>query len=118
VTIQEVTSPQTLSQWIRDRFGFTSREARVASHLTRRRSNAEIARALRISPHTARRHTEKVMTKLNVHRRIEVRMKILAAIDSLERRSGHGRQQAAAAAVRSRASSELTASVPSMHPPR
>jgi DNA-binding CsgD family transcriptional regulator len=90
VTIQEVTSRQTLSQWIRNRFGLTSREARVAIHLTRRRSNAEIARALQISPHTARRHTERVMAKLNVHRRIEVRKKILAAINSLERRRGNG----------------------------
>jgi DNA-binding CsgD family transcriptional regulator len=94
VTIQEVTSRQTLSQWIRNRFGLTSREARVALHLTRRRSNAEIARALRISPHTARRHTEKVMNKLNVHSRFAVRKQILAAIDSLERRRGAGRHAA------------------------
>jgi len=95
VTIQEVNSRQTLSRWIRNRFGLTSRESRVALHLTRRRSNAEIARALQISPHTARRHTERVMAKLNVHRRIEVRRKILAAIDSLERRRGRGRHAAA-----------------------
>jgi len=92
VTIQEVTSRETLSQWVRNRFGLTSREARVALHLTRRRSNAEIARALRISPHTARRHTEKVMNKLNVHSRFAVRRKILAAMDSFEHRRGDGRK--------------------------
>lgn len=96
VTIQKVTSRETLSQWVRNRFGLTSREARVALHLTRRRSNAEIARALRISPHTARRHTEKVMSKMNVHSRLAVRKKILAAIDSRER--NHAARRPAAAA--------------------
>jgi DNA-binding CsgD family transcriptional regulator len=99
VTIQEVTSHQTLSQWVRNRFGLTAREASVALHLSRRRSNAEIARALRISPHTARRHTEKVMSKLDVHSRFAVRNRVLAAIDSLERHRG-GRRPGTAAPAR------------------
>lgn len=84
VTIQEVTSHKTLSQWVQDQFGLTAREARVAYLLSRRRSNAEIARALHISPHTARRHTENVMHKLSVRSRYEVRAAIKEAIIKAE----------------------------------
>ena len=44
-------------------------EAEVAFLLAERRTNAEIAEALFISPHTARYHTEAVMGKLGVGRR-------------------------------------------------
>lgn len=84
VTIQEVTSRKTLSQWVRDHFGLTARESRVAYLLARRRSNAEIAHALHISPHTARRHTENVMHKLNVRSRYDVRTTIKKAIAQAE----------------------------------
>lgn len=43
------------------RFGLTPRQAEVALLLARRRTNREVARALHISPYTARRHTEKVL---------------------------------------------------------
>jgi DNA-binding CsgD family transcriptional regulator len=52
--------------------GLTSREAEVALALAARRSSAEIARALGISPHTARRHAERVLDKLGVRSRREV----------------------------------------------
>lgn len=54
------------------RFGLTPREVEVALLLSERRSAREIARALKISVHTVRRHTEKVFGKLNVHRRQDV----------------------------------------------
>lgn len=57
---------------VTERFGLTPREAEVARALERRLSNAEIARALGISPHTALRHTERVLSKLGVSSRREV----------------------------------------------
>lgn len=51
------------------RFGLTPRQGEVALLLSRRLSNREIAKSLTISPHTALRHTEAVMAKLNVRDR-------------------------------------------------
>jgi len=50
----------------------TKREREVAGLLARGESNARIAELLRISPHTARRHTESVMLKLGVNARAQV----------------------------------------------
>ena len=55
------------------RYGLTPREARVAMLLASGAHAREIAQALGISPHTARRHAESVMRKLGVHSRMEVR---------------------------------------------
>jgi DNA-binding CsgD family transcriptional regulator len=54
------------------RFGLTKRQASVALLLAEGRSNEEIARALSISSHTARHHTEQVLAKLNAKSRAEV----------------------------------------------
>ena len=51
----------------------TRQEAHVARLLAERRSNREIAAALGISPHTARHHTERVLVKLGLHSRADVR---------------------------------------------
>ncbi|NIP61104.1 MAG: PAS domain-containing protein [Gemmatimonadetes bacterium] len=59
--------------WLGKRFDLTPRQAEVALLLARRRTNAEIAEALGISPHTARRHTEKVLLKLGISSRRDVR---------------------------------------------
>ena len=56
-----------------EHFSLTAREARVAGLLAERRSNREIADALGISAHTARHHTERVLSKLGVHSRAGVR---------------------------------------------
>lgn len=58
-------------------FGLTKAEARVAALIGRGLSNAEIATQLYISPHTARRHTERILLKLQVRSRAEVPGKIL-----------------------------------------
>jgi DNA-binding NarL/FixJ family response regulator len=58
------------------RFGLTRREAQVAQLLAQGRSNLAIARDLRISSHTARHHTQKVLSKLEVHSRAEAGAKI------------------------------------------
>lgn len=57
---------------LQTRYGLTSREVDVAIELAHGRSNAAIARALSISPHTARHHAEKIFLKLGVHSRAEV----------------------------------------------
>ncbi len=59
--------------------GLTAREAEVARLLARRLSNAEVAAALGVSPHTARHHTERVMQKLGVSKRADVAAALLAA---------------------------------------
>lgn len=63
---------------LRGRYRLTEKEARVALLLAERRSNSEIAAALDISPHTARRHTENVMLKLNVTSRFSVESRLRA----------------------------------------
>ena len=50
-------------------YGLTPREIQVAILLAEGRSNMAIAAALRISPHTARHHTQRVLAKLGVHSR-------------------------------------------------
>lgn len=62
---------------LRAEFRLTPAEARVAVLLADGASNANVATALSIRPATARRHTEKVLTKLGIHRRSEVAAKVL-----------------------------------------
>jgi DNA-binding CsgD family transcriptional regulator len=56
----------------RERFGLTAQECAVAELMAARRTDAEIAAALGISPNTARTHAERVRRKLGVARRTEV----------------------------------------------
>jgi DNA-binding CsgD family transcriptional regulator len=55
-----------------NRFSLTARERQIADLLARGRRNREIALALGISEHTARRPTERVLTKLGVRSRSAV----------------------------------------------
>jgi DNA-binding CsgD family transcriptional regulator len=73
----ELPQPGTLAE----RLGLTRREAEVAEALARRLTNAELARALGISPHTAERHTERVLAKLGVRSRHDVAARLRAAAD-------------------------------------
>jgi DNA-binding CsgD family transcriptional regulator len=57
---------------VRARFKLTRKEVRVAELLSAQYSNDEIATALCISPHTARHHTQNVLSKLGVRSRREV----------------------------------------------
>jgi LuxR family maltose regulon positive regulatory protein len=57
-------------------YGLTARELEVAVLLAEGRSNVLIAQALQISTHTARHHTQRVLTKLGVHSRSEAGAKI------------------------------------------
>jgi DNA-binding NarL/FixJ family response regulator len=57
-------------------YKLTAREVEVAMLLAQGRSNQAIAKALRISSHTARHHTQRILIKLNVHSRSEAGAKI------------------------------------------
>jgi DNA-binding NarL/FixJ family response regulator len=58
------------------RFGLTQREEQVAILLAHGRSNQAIAGELQISVHTARHHTQRILSKLQVHSRGEAGAKI------------------------------------------
>lgn len=58
------------------RFGLTRREEEVATLLAQGRSNQAIAHELEISVHTARHHTQRILSKLEVHSRGEAGAKI------------------------------------------
>ena len=66
-------------------FGLTRREAEVAELLSQGRSNQAIARELRISEHTARHHTQRILSKLEVHSRGEAGAKLRGVYLSLPR---------------------------------
>lgn len=57
---------------LQSQVGFTKREAQVALLMAERFTHAEIAAQLQIKPNTARRHCERVLTKLGVSRRQDV----------------------------------------------
>jgi DNA-binding NarL/FixJ family response regulator len=56
---------------LRVHYGMTPREAEVAKLLEEGCANLVIAQRLGISPHTARHHTQRVLSKLGVHSRSE-----------------------------------------------
>lgn len=56
---------------LRERFGFSAREADVALLLAARRTDAEIATELGISWHTVRSHIERIFELLKCHTRRE-----------------------------------------------
>jgi DNA-binding CsgD family transcriptional regulator len=87
VTIHRAATPQPSVEVLTRRFGFTAREAGVALLLGRGAGNARIASELHISPHTARHHTERVLTKLNVHGRGEV-ARALLGLSANDQRAG------------------------------
>jgi DNA-binding response OmpR family regulator len=57
---------------LQDRFGLTPQQVVVAGLLAEGLSNAEIARKLFVSGHTARNHTYRVLTKLGISKRARV----------------------------------------------
>lgn len=72
------TTPVPMSsEELRARYGLTRAESRAATLIGRGLSNLEIATQLCISPHTARRHTERILFKLGVRSRAEVPGRVL-----------------------------------------
>jgi DNA-binding CsgD family transcriptional regulator len=74
---EEIASPPQVSEHsLVRRFHLTPQEARVAILLADQRSNRDIAASLGVSVHTARHHTERVLAKLEIHSRHDVRKAI------------------------------------------
>lgn len=72
VTFEPLARPARSEAELKERFGLTRTELRVAFLLAKGLSNHDIAREMVISPHTARRHTERVLAKLELRSRSEV----------------------------------------------
>ena len=76
VSVDRVAFQVPAPDSIRARYGLTVRELQVASLIMHRLTNAEIARMLGVSPHTARHHTENVLAKFGVRSREALRRAI------------------------------------------
>ena len=76
VTLERATPELLTVEALREQFGLTRKEAEVALLLARGKSNAEIAKELVVSPHTVRRHTERVLQKVDVRSRSGVAVKL------------------------------------------
>jgi DNA-binding CsgD family transcriptional regulator len=76
VSLERITPVLRTEQELREALGLTRTECRVASLLLSR-TNDEIARELYMSPHTVRRHTERILFKLTVRSRSEVAFQLL-----------------------------------------
>jgi DNA-binding CsgD family transcriptional regulator len=73
VSVRAAVAPRAVPDArLRERFGLTEREVQVARFLSRGLPNAEMARQMFVSPHTARHHTERVLRKLGVTARAQV----------------------------------------------
>ena len=72
----EGRTPGFPSKVLRERFGLTKQRTAVTLLLAQGRSSVEIAEELVISRHTVRRHMEKILPKLGVRSRAEVRARI------------------------------------------
>lgn len=72
-------SPEKKSRALHDagrRYGLTRREVEVAALVVARRTNREIADGLGISVHTVRHHVERILSKLGLHSRRQVGVKL------------------------------------------
>jgi len=76
---------------LKELYSLTDREIQVARLLVEGRSNDDMSRALGVSTHTARHHTEKVMMKLRVHSRAQVAL----AVEIARQRAGDRSQRLA-----------------------
>jgi DNA-binding CsgD family transcriptional regulator len=72
VSVDRVGAEPLTAAELHRRFQLTEREVVVSHLIARGHSNAEVAQALGISIHTARRHAERVLMKLGVHSRARV----------------------------------------------
>jgi len=68
--------PVDRATYLKRQYKLTAREVEVALLLAQGRSNEAIAKALIISAHTARHHTQRILLKLRVHSRSEAGAKI------------------------------------------
>lgn len=73
VSLQRIATPAALSDvTLQQKFALSEREIEVSRCLARGLSTKEIAQTCGMSPHTARRHTEKIFVKLGVRNRSQI----------------------------------------------
>lgn len=77
VGVERLTVAWPAESRLRERFGLTGAQARVALLVAKGKTNDEIARELVISPATARNHTARIREKLGVSSRAKVSAVIL-----------------------------------------
>jgi DNA-binding CsgD family transcriptional regulator len=68
---------------LRDRFHLTNRELDVALLVADGLRNREVAESLGVSPHTVRRHSERVFLKVGVHTRAALGARLRSELDVL-----------------------------------
>lgn len=76
ITVERTGLPLPDMAALSERFGLTPREAEVALHLARGRTDRQVAAALTISYSTARRHAERTLQKLDVRSRAAVAFRV------------------------------------------
>ena len=86
VYVWPAQDPRPDSRQLRRLFRLTPMQARVARMLMTRRTNSEIAGHLGISIHTARRHVEAVLLRIQAKSRWDVEQVVYAALAKVERR--------------------------------
>lgn len=82
VRLQPLLAPLPSPGTIERRLGLTPRQSEVALHIARGRTSAEIAELLGISVHTVRRHTEAILSRLDVPSRAAVGTRILGSTNA------------------------------------
>lgn len=76
VAVERLPTTRRTRSELRAMYALTEAEVEVTMLLALGRSNAQVADARGISPHTARRHTERILHKLGVRSRAEVARRI------------------------------------------
>ena len=80
VVLMQVQSEDSVcDELLRSCYGLTNREIEVARLLAERQSNREIAERLDFTIYTAGRHTERILRKLGVASRRDVRSKLMVS---------------------------------------
>lgn len=77
VQVERANAMLPRAETVQARFGLTHREAQVALLLAEGPDNQAVAERLSISPHTVRRHTERVLRGLDISSRAAVTTKLL-----------------------------------------
>ncbi len=77
VCLERLTRAFPFLKVLVERHGLTCREAEVALHLAQGSADGEIAKHLGASSHTVRYHAEWVFTKLRIHSRKALALKLM-----------------------------------------
>lgn len=72
VSLERLSPTRRTEVELRETFGLTRAEMRLAACLAEGKTNATIARELYVTEHTARRHTEHILQKMGIHSRAQI----------------------------------------------